>query len=89
MAKAIVTNKSRKQKAPKLFPDKLIDELLAQTQNQDADSVLGESGPAWQLKTQLAERMLEAELTHRVESEARRSKARQAIPATGTVRRPF
>ena len=41
---------------PKLFPDELIDQLLAQVQNKDAESILGESGLAGQLKKQLAER---------------------------------
>jgi putative transposase len=42
----------------------LIDQLLAQVQNKDAESILGESGLAGQLKKQLAERMLAAELNH-------------------------
>jgi len=35
-------------------------------QNKDAESILGESGLAGQLKKQLAERMLAAELSHPV-----------------------
>ena len=54
MTEATVTKKSKNPKAPKLFPDELIDQLLAQIQNKDAESVLGESGLAGQLKKQLA-----------------------------------
>src|SRR6059058_1214024 len=68
------TNKT-KAKAPKLFPNELIDQLLAQIQNKDAESILGESGLAGQLKKQLAERMLAAELTHHLETETRDGKA--------------
>jgi putative transposase len=67
-----MTTKSRKSKAKasKLFPDELIDQLLAQVQNKDAGSILGESGLAGQLKKQLAERMLTAELNHHLTTEA-------------------
>ncbi|HXJ94149.1 MAG TPA: IS256 family transposase [Terriglobia bacterium] len=75
MTEATVTKKSKNPKAPKLFPDELIDQLLAQIQNKDAESVLGESGLAGQLKKQLAERMLAAELTHHLENEAEQGKA--------------
>ena len=64
------TKKAKKPKAPKLFPDELIDQLLAQVQNKDAESILGESGLAGQLKKQLAERMLAAELNHHLKTEA-------------------
>ena len=69
------TKKTKKPKAPKLFPDELIDQLLAQVQNKDAESILGESGLAGQLKKQLAERMLAAELTHHLDTEAKQGKA--------------
>jgi hypothetical protein len=36
------TEKTKKPKAPKLFPDELIDQLLAQVQNKDAGS-----NPVW------------------------------------------
>ena len=75
MTEATVTKKSKNPKAPKLFPDELIDQLLAQIQNKDAESVLGESGLAGQLKKRLAERMLAAELTHHLENEAEQGKA--------------
>jgi hypothetical protein len=68
------TKKTKKPKAPTLFPDELIDQLLAQVQNQDAESILGESGLAGQLKEQLAERMLAAELTYHLDSEARQGR---------------
>ena len=58
----MTTKKPRKQKAPSLIPVELIDQLLAQVQNKDAESILGEAGPAGQLKKLLAERMLTAEL---------------------------
>jgi putative transposase len=66
---------TKKAKAPKLFPDELIDQLLAQVQNKNAESILGESGLAGQLKKQLAERMLAAELTHHLDTEARQVQA--------------
>ncbi len=46
MTEATVTKKSKNAKAPKLFPDELIDQLLAQVQSKDAESILGESGLA-------------------------------------------
>lgn len=67
--------KKSKAKAPKLFPDELIDQLLAQVQNKNAESILGESGLAGQLKKQLADRMLAAELTHHLHAEAGQGKA--------------
>lgn len=69
------TKKTKKPKAPKLFPDELIDQLLAQVQNKDAESILGESGLAGQLKKQLVERMLAAELTHHLDTETTQGKA--------------
>ena len=68
MAEAMSTTK--KPKAPQLFSDDLIDQLLAQVQHKDAESNLGESGLAGQLKKRLAERMLAAELSHHLDSEA-------------------
>lgn len=64
------TKKTKKPKAPQLFSDDLIDQLLAQVQNKDAHSILGESGLAGQLKKRLAERMLAAELHHHLDREA-------------------
>lgn len=62
--------KTKKPKTPQLFSDDLIDQLLAQVQNKDAQSILGESGLAGQLKKRLAERMLAAELSHHLDTEA-------------------
>lgn len=47
MTDTMMTTKTRKTKAKtsKLFPDELIDQLLAQVQNKNAESILGES---WQ-----------------------------------------
>jgi transposase-like protein len=69
-----MNTKTKKPKAPQLFPDELIDHLLAQTQNKDAESLLGESGLAGQLKKRLAERMLAAELSHHLDAEAAQGK---------------
>jgi putative transposase len=44
-------------------------------QSKNAESILGESGLAGQLKKQLAERMLAAELTHHLEVEAEQGKS--------------
>jgi putative transposase len=64
------TKKTKKPKAPKLFPDELIDQLQSQFQTKDANSILGGSELAGQLKRQLAERMLAAELTHHLDTES-------------------
>ena len=64
------TKKARERKAKGPFSDELIDQLLAQASGKDAESLLGESGLIGQLKKQLAERMLAAELTHHLSSEA-------------------
>ena len=59
MTDAMTTKKPRKKKEPPLFPVELIDQLLAQVQNKDAESILGESGLAGQLKKLLAEAHLD------------------------------
>jgi len=64
------TKPLRKRKAKGPFADELIDQLLSQAQGKDARSLLGESGIVGQLKKQLAERMLSAELTHHLDHEA-------------------
>jgi len=64
------TKKARERKAKGPFSDELLDQLLAQASGQDAESLLGESGLIGQLKKQLAERMLAAELSHHLSSEA-------------------
>ncbi|MDK6080629.1 transposase, partial [Massilia varians] len=69
MTEAVTTKKPKKQKAPSLIPVELIDQLLAQVQNKDVESILGEAGLAGQLKKMLAERMLAAELTHHLANE--------------------
>ena len=74
MTDAMTTKQPKKQKAPYPFPIELIDQLLAQVQNKDAESILGESGLAGQLKKLLAERMLTAELTHHLANEDEASK---------------
>jgi len=86
MTDTMMTIKTRKTKAkaPKLFPDELIDQLLAQVQDKDAGSILGESGLAGQLKKQLAERMLAAELNHHLTTEVAQQ---PATTATAPVRR--
>src|SRR6478736_327156 len=75
MTEATMTQKRKTPKPPKLFSDELIDQLLAQVQGTDAESVLGESGLAGQLKKQLAERMLAAELSHHLQAETEQGKA--------------
>jgi putative transposase len=69
--------KNKRQRKPKgPFPKELIDQLLAHAKGKDAESLLGESGLVGQLKKQLAERMLSAELTHHLKSEAQHSPER-------------
>ncbi len=63
------TKKPRKRKPSGPFSDELLDQLLAQVSGKDAESLLGESGLIGQLKKQLAERMLAAELTHHLANE--------------------
>jgi len=69
MTDVMTTKKPEKQKAAYPFPVRLIDQLLAQVESKDAESILGESGLAGQLKKMLAERMLTAELSHHLASE--------------------
>jgi transposase-like protein len=69
MTDVMTAKKPKKPKAPDLIPVELIDQLLAQVQNKDAESILGESGLAGQLKKMLAERMLTAEMNHHLASE--------------------
>jgi len=64
------TKKARKRKPSGPFSNELLDQLLAQVSGKDAESLLGESGLIGQLKKQLAERMLAAELTHHLANEA-------------------
>jgi putative transposase len=54
----------KKQKPAYPLPVELIDQLVAQVENKDAESILGESGLATQLKKMLAKRMPSAELNH-------------------------
>ena len=74
MTDTMTTKKPRKKKEPYPFPVELVDQLLAQVQNKDAESILGEAGLAGQLKKMLAERMLAAELTHHLANEETTSK---------------
>jgi len=60
---------ARKRKPRGPLSDEQLDQLLAQMRGRDAESLLGESGLIGQLKKQLAERMLSAELTHHLQSE--------------------
>lgn len=69
------TQKPRRRKPKGPFSDELIDQLLAHVKGKDAESLLGESGLVGQLKKQLAERMLAAELTHHLNTEASESAA--------------
>ena len=61
---------ARKRKAKGPLPDELIDQLLGELGGKDAESVLGSAGLAGRLKKQLAERMLAAELSHHLDTEA-------------------
>lgn len=87
MTNTMSKTKKTKVKAAKLFPDELIDQLLAQVQNKDAESLLGESGLAGLLKKQLAERMLAAELTHHLDTEAKQAETKASNHRNGTSRK--
>lgn len=66
--------KKKRQRQPKgPFPEELIDQLLTHVRGKDAESLLGRSGLVAQLKKQLAERMLGAELSHHLKTEAEHS----------------
>lgn len=62
-------------RAPKLLADELIDQLLAQVENKDAASILGESSLAGLPRKRLAERMLSAELTHHLPAEVQQGRS--------------
>lgn len=88
MTEAMTTKKPKKAKTPDLIPVELIDQLLAQVQNKDAESILGESGLAGQLKKMLAERMLAAELSHHLANEAEDSENHRNGSSAKTVLTP-
>lgn len=88
MTEAMTTKKPKKPKSPDLIPVELIDQLLAQVQNKDAESILGESGLAGQLKKMLAERMLAAELSHHLASEGEDSENHRNGSSGKTVLTP-
>lgn len=69
MTEAQKQKKPRKCKPAGPFSNELLDQLLTQAPGRDAESLLGESGLIGQLKKQLAERMLSAELSHHLASE--------------------
>ena len=74
----------RKRKAKGPLPDELVDKLLSELTNKDAKSILGESGLAGQLKKQLAERMLAAELSHHLDTESAAAAQKIANHRNGT-----
>jgi putative transposase len=74
MTDVMTTKKPKKQRAAYPLPVELIDQLLAQVENKDAESIHGENGLAGQLKKMLAERMLSVELSHHLASEGEDSK---------------
>lgn len=88
MTDTMTTKKPRKKKAPPPFPVELIDQLLAQVQNKDAESIFGETGLAGQLKKMLAERMLTAELNHHLASEAESGENHRNGSSSKTVLTP-
>ena len=59
----------RPVKASGPFDEALIDSILERLEGRDAASLLGEGGLVAQLKAQLAQRMLAAELTHHLAQE--------------------
>ncbi|MGH8454913.1 MAG: IS256 family transposase [Nevskiales bacterium] len=61
---------ARKRKPRGPLSDEQLDQLLSQLRGQDAESLLGESGLIGQLKKQLAERLLAAELSHHLKNES-------------------
>jgi transposase-like protein len=88
MTEVMTTKKPKKHKAAYPFPVELIDQLLAQVENKDAESILGESGLAGQLKKMLAERMLSAELSHHLANQGEGSKNHRNGSSPKTVLTP-
>lgn len=88
MTDTMSTKKPKTKKQPYPFPVELIDQLLAQVQNKDAESILGEAGLAGQLKKMLAERMLTAELNHHLAHEEACSKNHRNGTSSKTVLTP-
>ena len=72
------TAKVRQRKPEGPFSDELLDQILSQLKGNDAESLLGQTGLVAQLKKQLAERMLSAELGHHLRQE--REQAEQDDP---------
>jgi putative transposase len=61
---------------------------VAQVQNKDVESILGEIGLAGQLKKMPAERMLTAELNHHLANEAESSENHRNGSSSKTVLTP-
>ena len=57
----MIIKKPKKQKASDLVSAELLDQLIAQVEDKNAESILGESGLAGQLKKLVADGMLTAE----------------------------
>ena len=79
------TRKPRKRKPKGPFSDELLDQLLAQVRGKDAESLLGESGLVGQLKKQLAERMLSAELGHHLKAPGESPNCRNGTSAKTVI----
>lgn len=88
MTDVMSTKKPKSKKQPYPFPVELIDQLLAQVQHKDAESILGEAGLAGQLKKMLAERMLTAELNHHLANEEAGAKNHRNGTSPKTVLTP-
>src|SRR5580765_3484164 len=70
--------KGRQRKVKGPFSDELLDDILSQLHGKDAESLLGQCGLVEQLKKQLAERMLSAELGHHLRQERERAEDGEA-----------
>jgi putative transposase len=69
MTEATLTKKLKTPKAPKLFSDELIAQLLVRVRARMPTRYWANRGLAGQLKKRLAARRLAAELSHHLESE--------------------
>lgn len=74
MAEVTTTKNHKKQQAVYLFPVELINRFPVQVENKNAESILGESGLAGQLKKMLAKGMPTAELSHHLAGEGEAGK---------------
>lgn len=71
--KNLSRQRANHQKPTYALPNEIMDQLIEQFHGKDAADLLGTDGLAGQLKKQLAERILAAELSHHLKTESEKS----------------